>query len=94
MPFLLSSAKKVKTLNIRKDNGPERNPDGIITKAAQYQSREVPQARVEPNRKWFTNTRVCAFIALNTVHGLTLACLGYLPRQSDGLPGSNGRKSQ
>ena len=43
---------------MRKDNGPQRNADGKITKAAQYQSRDVPQARVEPNRKWFTNTRV------------------------------------
>ncbi|KAI1474514.1 GTP-binding family protein [Daldinia eschscholtzii] len=53
------SAKKVKALNIRKDDGkPVRNADGKIIQAAKYQSRETPSARVEPNRKWFTNTRV------------------------------------
>lgn len=35
-----------------------RNAAGEITKAAAYQSRDVPNARIEPNRKWFTNTRV------------------------------------
>ncbi|KAI1764731.1 nucleolar GTP-binding protein [Hypoxylon sp. FL1150] len=53
------SAKKVKTLNMRKDEGkPVRNADGKIIQAAKYQSRDAPIARVEPNRKWFTNTRV------------------------------------
>ncbi|XDG08216.1 hypothetical protein ABKA04_007831 [Annulohypoxylon sp. FPYF3050] len=53
------SAKKVKTLNMRKDEGkPVRNADGKIIQAAKYQSRDIPSARVEPNRKWFTNTRV------------------------------------
>ncbi|KAI1463990.1 GTP-binding family protein [Daldinia caldariorum] len=53
------SAKKVKALNIRKDDGkPVRNADGKIIQAAKFQSRETPSARVEPNRKWFTNTRV------------------------------------
>ncbi|OTA94975.1 hypothetical protein M434DRAFT_29349 [Hypoxylon sp. CO27-5] len=52
-------AKKVKALNIRKDDGkPTRNAEGKIIQAAKYQSRDVPSARVEPNRKWFTNTRV------------------------------------
>lgn len=27
-------------------------------KAATYQSRDVPSARIEPNRKWFSNSRV------------------------------------
>lgn len=52
------SAKKVKTLNMRKDDGPTRNAEGQITQSARYQSRDLPAARVEPNRKWFTNTRV------------------------------------
>ncbi|KAI1806494.1 GTP-binding family protein [Daldinia bambusicola] len=53
------SAKRVRALNIRKDDGkPVRNADGKIIQAAKYQSRETPSARVEPNRKWFTNTRV------------------------------------
>jgi nuclear GTP-binding protein len=52
------TAKKVKTLNMRKDGKPQRNADGKVTQAAAYQSRERPTARIEPNRKWFTNTRV------------------------------------
>lgn len=41
-----------------KEGKAQRNADGEITKAAAYQSREIPNARIEPNRKWFTNTRV------------------------------------
>jgi len=41
-----------------KEGKPQRNAAGKITQAAPYQSREVPNARIEPNRKWFTNTRV------------------------------------
>jgi nuclear GTP-binding protein len=37
-----------------------RDANGNITIAAAYQSRETPSARIEPNRKWFTNTRVIA----------------------------------
>lgn len=53
-----SDAKKVKTLNMYKEGKVQRNADGQITKSATYQSRDIPKARVEPNRKWFTNTRV------------------------------------
>ncbi|KAI1423188.1 NGP1NT domain-containing protein, partial [Xylaria sp. FL1777] len=51
-------AKKVRALNIRKDLGPRRNADGKIVQAAKYQSRDAPVARIEPNRRWFQNTRV------------------------------------
>ncbi|KAL8303918.1 hypothetical protein RB597_004709 [Gaeumannomyces tritici] len=51
-------AKKVKQVNILKDGRPQRNAEGKITQAASYQSRDVPTAVIEPNRKWFTNTRV------------------------------------
>lgn len=43
-----------------KDGKPQRNAQGDIVKAASYQSRDKPNARIEPNRKWFTNTRVIA----------------------------------
>lgn len=36
----------------------QRNADGEIVKAASFQSRDIPDARIEPHRKWFTNTRV------------------------------------
>lgn len=43
----------------------QRNAHGKITKAASFQSREQPQARIEPNRKWFTNSRVIGQEALS-----------------------------
>ncbi|ORY70280.1 putative nucleolar GTPase [Pseudomassariella vexata] len=54
------TGKKAKTLKMRDSAGnkAQRNADGRITQAAAYQSRDAPVARVEPNRKWFTNTRV------------------------------------
>ncbi|KAL1850855.1 GTPase required for pre-60S ribosomal subunit nuclear export and maturation [Paecilomyces lecythidis] len=57
-------AKKLKTLNMFKDGKAQRNSEGKITKAASYQSREAPVARIEPNRKWFGNTRVISQEAL------------------------------
>lgn len=49
-----------------KDDKAERNAAGEITKAAPYQSRETPKARIEPNRKWFGNTRVISQQALGS----------------------------
>ncbi|KAL9102377.1 MAG: hypothetical protein Q9163_002470 [Psora crenata] len=60
------SAKKARTLNIFKEGKAQRNASGKITKAAAYQSRDKPKARVEPNRKWFNNTRVISQEALNS----------------------------
>jgi len=67
------SAKKVKQLNMLKDGKAQRNARGDITKAASYQSRETPMARVEPNRKWFTNTRVISQDALAAFRGAVAA---------------------
>lgn len=53
-----SNAKKIKALNMRTEGKPQRNAQGKITKSASYQSRDTPSARVEPNRRWFNNTRV------------------------------------
>ncbi|CAK7197388.1 GTPase required for pre-60S ribosomal subunit nuclear export and maturation [Sporothrix eucalyptigena] len=52
------SAKKVKQLNMYKEGKAQRDKDGNITKAASFQSRDVPTAVIEPNRKWFQNSRV------------------------------------
>ncbi|PQE32618.1 nucleolar gtp-binding 2 protein [Rutstroemia sp. NJR-2017a WRK4] len=60
------SAKKVKTLNMYKDGKAQHNAAGKVTKAASFQSREKPVARIEPNRKWFTNSRVIGQDALNS----------------------------
>lgn len=60
------TAKKAKTLNMFKQGKAQRNADGKITKAATFQSRELPKARVEPNRKWFGNTRVISQDALSS----------------------------
>ncbi|POR32845.1 Nucleolar GTP-binding protein 2 [Tolypocladium paradoxum] len=58
-------AKKVKTLSMYKEGKVQRNADGQITKSATYQSRDIPKARIEPNRKWFANTRVVSQDTLN-----------------------------
>ncbi|KAK7547633.1 NUC091 domain-containing protein [Phyllosticta citricarpa] len=52
------SGKRVKMLNMYKEGKAQRNAQGDIVKAASFQSRDVPNARIEPNRKWFTNSRV------------------------------------
>lgn len=41
-----------------KEGKAERNAKGDIIKAAAFQSKDIPNARIEPNRKWFGNTRV------------------------------------
>lgn len=56
-----------------KDGKAQRNARGDITKAASYQSREAPVARIEPNRKWFTNTRVISQDALAAFRGAVAA---------------------
>ncbi|KAL9585548.1 MAG: hypothetical protein Q9203_004204 [Teloschistes exilis] len=60
------TAKKAKSLNMFKEGKAQRNSAGKITKAASFQSRDIPKARVEPNRKWFGNTRVISQDALSS----------------------------
>ena len=60
------TAKQAKTLNMFNDGKAQRNANGKVTKAGSYQSRELPKARVEPNRKWFGNTRVISQDALQS----------------------------
>ena len=60
------SAKQAKTLNMFKDGKAQRNASGKVTKAASYQSRDKPKARIEPNRRWFGNTRVISQDALTS----------------------------
>ena len=57
-------ATKVKKVNMYKGGKPTRNAQGDIIKAAAFQSKEIPKARIEPNRRWFGNTRVIAQDAL------------------------------
>lgn len=60
-------SKKATTVKLFRDEGkPQRNARGDITKDAAFQSRETPKARVEPHRKWFTNTRVISQEALSS----------------------------
>ena len=60
------TAKKAKTLNMFKEGKAQRNSSGKITKAASFQSRDKPKARIEPNRRWFGNTRVISQDALSS----------------------------
>ncbi len=63
------SAKRVKNLKIFTSGGATRNASGKITQAAAFQSRTSTPARVEPHRKWFTNTRVISQDALSAFRG-------------------------
>lgn len=49
-----------------KDGKARHDAQGNIVQAASYQSQEVPVARIEPNRKWFGNTRVISQEALSS----------------------------
>ena len=53
-------AKKVKQRNMLKSGKAIRNADGQIIKPGAFQSRlpSGTQARVQPDRRWFENTRV------------------------------------
>lgn len=57
-------AKKVKHLNMYKTGKAVRNAKGEIIKAAFLQDTKVPTARVDPNKRWFGNTRVISQDAL------------------------------
>jgi nuclear GTP-binding protein len=79
-------AAKVKKINMYKEGDPVRNAKGEIIKAAPFQSKEVPKARVEPNRRWFGNTRVIAQDALTEFRERIGAKLG----NYNTLPGFGG----
>ncbi|CAG8455675.1 2175_t:CDS:2 [Ambispora leptoticha] len=51
-------AKKVKFVNMLKGGTAKRNSKGKIIKDAPFQSRIKPIARIQPDRRWFGNTRV------------------------------------
>lgn len=57
-------SKRVKFLNMYTGGHAQRNKKGEIVQAAALQSTDAPTARVDPNRKWFGNTRVIAQDAL------------------------------
>lgn len=57
-------AKKVKKLNMYNGGKAQRNAKGEIVKAAYLQSTDAPVGRVDPNKKWFGNTRVISQDAL------------------------------
>ncbi|KAG5513484.1 hypothetical protein PMAC_000915 [Pneumocystis sp. 'macacae'] len=55
---------KVRRIKLLKSGKPVRNKEGKIIKHADFQSKEVPNARVQPDRRWFNSTRV---ISQNTL---------------------------
>lgn len=77
-------AKRVKQLNMFKEGKAQRNKDGKIIQAASYQSRDVPTAVIEPNRKWFGNTRVISQDSLKCMyhHVCGALCRGHHADQS------------
>ena len=56
--------KRVKFLNMYKGGKSIRNAKGDLIRAAPLQSTDVPTARVQPDRRWFGNTRVISQDAL------------------------------
>jgi len=73
------SGKRVKALNVFKSGRATRNAAGDITQAAVFQSRDQPNARIEPNRKWFGNTRgasISALVRLSTLTSSSSHCPG------------------
>ncbi|RAL61863.1 hypothetical protein DID88_002926 [Monilinia fructigena] len=60
------TAKQAKTLNMFNEGKARHNAAGKVVQAATFQSRETKPARIEPNRKWFTNSRVIGQDALTS----------------------------
>ena len=59
------SAKKARQLKIQNQKA-QHNSHGKVVKPAPYQSRDIPDARIAPNRKWFSNSRVISQDALSS----------------------------
>ncbi|KAJ1779826.1 GTPase required for pre-60S ribosomal subunit nuclear export and maturation [Coemansia sp. RSA 2523] len=57
--------KKVQYINMLKGGRAKHDSKGNLVKAAPFQSTEATPARIEPNRKWFGNTRVIGQKALD-----------------------------
>ncbi|KAJ2727179.1 GTPase required for pre-60S ribosomal subunit nuclear export and maturation [Coemansia sp. Benny D115] len=56
--------KKIKYINMLRGGKAKYDRNGNLVKAADFQSKEAGTARIEPNRKWFGNTRVIGQKAL------------------------------
>lgn len=57
-------SKRVQFLNMYKSGKSIRNSKGEILRAAAFQDATIPTARVQPDRRWFGNTRVISQDAL------------------------------
>ncbi|KAK5778219.1 hypothetical protein RI543_003878 [Arxiozyma heterogenica] len=57
-------AKRVKFLNMYTKGGAIKNKKGDVIKAAPLQDSTIPDARVQPDRRWFGNSRVISQDAL------------------------------
>ncbi|EEB06348.2 ribosome export GTPase [Schizosaccharomyces japonicus yFS275] len=57
-------AKDVAKVNMYRSGKAKYDAAGKIVKDAAFQSKEVPKARVQPDRRWFNNTRVISQDAL------------------------------
>ncbi|KAI9504132.1 nucleolar GTP-binding protein, partial [Coemansia spiralis] len=56
--------KKVQYINMLRGGKAKYDSKGNLVKDAAFQSKDAPVARIEPNRKWFGNTRVIGQKAL------------------------------
>ncbi|CAD6578054.1 MAG: GTPase required for pre-60S ribosomal subunit nuclear export and maturation [Cyphobasidiales sp. Tagirdzhanova-0007] len=63
--FFRQDVKKIKRIKMLANGGKEvRDRDGRIIQAAEFQSKDVEPGRVQPDRRWFGNTRVISQNAL------------------------------
>lgn len=61
--------KRVQFLNMYRDGTAIKNKNGDLIKAAPLQDATIPTARVQPDRRWFGNTRVISQDALEHFRG-------------------------
>ncbi|QSL66934.1 hypothetical protein MERGE_001321 [Pneumocystis wakefieldiae] len=58
-------AKKVRWVNLLKSGKARRDRGGRVIRPAEFQSKDIPDARIQPDRRWFGNTRVISQDVLN-----------------------------
>jgi nuclear GTP-binding protein len=58
-------AKSARRVKLLAESGPTRNAEGEVIKAAAFQNPEAKPGRVQPDRRWFGNTRVISQDALD-----------------------------
>lgn len=56
--YLKHTSMQVRRLKMYNSGKAKRDKRGRIVKAADFQSKALPSTRIQPDRRWFGNTRV------------------------------------